>query len=440
MRAFLRLLLRREHAASFMRVLRAEGPVATLRRGGAWVRRLWASTASFDSAQGRSHPLPLMPFWVDMAEASAFTVSPSAPALSARKRVIAMIGDLNLQQCKKYRIEQLDEIWAKAGVEYRFAHYQDVPRCIDILQNATHLMLYRLQRHDLVSTYLYEARRLRLPVIYDIDDPLFSIPAYATYDSMGVLPPEMKRHFMALAPLYLDVMNAADALTFSTPGLLKHATEFSSRPSCLRRNFADRLTLDAGHGAMASAADKRAAGETFTVAFASGSLGHEVDFAVAGAQVRRFLSGAPDRRLMILGHFDAALLPVELADRIETHPFTDYKGYLHHLARADVAVMPLSDNPFNRCKSGVRVIDASAAGVPSLVSRIGDTPSHVAEGETGHILGAHDDWEAALATLARDRPLARRMGQAARERLERDWSARLTAPVVDAALLDWVRE
>ena len=36
--------------------------------------------------------------------------------------------------------------------------------------------------------YLYEARRLRLPVLYDLDDPLFSISAYETYENMkGIL-------------------------------------------------------------------------------------------------------------------------------------------------------------------------------------------------------------------------------------------------------------
>jgi len=163
---------------------------------------------------GGSHTLT--GFWREMARGEAFHVK-AAPAILRRRRRIAVIGDLNLPQCRKYRVEQLQELWQVGGAELDYAHFQDTPRAISILQTATHLLLYRLRSSDLAGMYLYEARRLRLPVVYDIDDPLFSVPAYETYGNMEAVDPGLKQHFVEEAPGYLEVMNGCDAVSLSTP-------------------------------------------------------------------------------------------------------------------------------------------------------------------------------------------------------------------------------
>lgn len=431
------ILFRRDTLRAFFRVLRAEGPVGTWRRGWAFIRRTRAS-AWKNGRPDASHPFPLIQFWSDMSSANV-AATQKAPALLTGKRVVAMIGDLNLPQCKKYRIEQLAELLASVDVEYRFSHYQDMPRCQDIMQTATHLMFYRLQRHDLVTGYMYEARRLRLPILYDIDDPLFSIDAYASYGNMTVLPTELKNHFLAQAPLYLDILNSADVTSFSTPGLRDHAGTLSPRPAFVRRNFADRATLDAGRIATEANAAEKAGSTGFTLCFASGSQGHEVDFQTIAPQIEAFLDADKTRKLLVLGHFRADLLSKSLQDRVETKPFTDYAAYLDHLAQADVAIMPLADDLFNRCKSGVRVIDASAVGVPSIVGTVGDMANMIEAGETGFIARTPDDWGQALDALARDRALAADMGRKARLALENRWSARAAEPVVETGMIDWVK-
>lgn len=373
--------------------------------------------------------------WRDLAQGDAFNCT-AAPAVHTRARTVAMIGDLNLQQCRKYRVEQLDEIFGLSDIVYRFSHYEDIPRCLDSLQTATHLVLYRLARNDLNTMYLYEARRLKIPVLYDIDDPLFSVPAYETYSNMDALPAEMKTHFLSEAPLYLDMMAMTDALSFSTPGLVKHAGHFLPRPTFLRRNFADRESLDAG--ARAAGLAKRDT-TRFTMAVASGSRGHSADFKQIADQVWALLRQDPGHRLRILGHMDALDAPDDVTDQIETVPFADYPTYLKKLAEADCALMPLTDDTFNQCKSAVRVIDAASVGVTSLVPSVGDLDAPVVHGKTGFVCSAGDDWTEALDLLASDRRIARRMGRAARKGLEATWRARQDLPVMDPAMIDWVK-
>lgn len=379
----------------------------------------------------------LDPFWQNMAQLESFHVS-QPPAYLTRTRRIAMIGDMNLPQCRKYRIEQPQELWAGMGVDYNFSYYGDVQRAVALLQNATHLMFYRTQNDPRMNMYLYEARRLRLPIAYDLDDPLFSVSAYETYENMKALPASMKAHFLSEAPKYLGAMNQADLLTVSTPGMAEHTRAFTQRPVYVRRNFADTQTLTAAKAALDGASGKRDQTQ-FRVAFASGSQGHEVDFALIGSDMIDFLAADANRHLVILGHFNKDLLPKELQDRVESHPFTTYELYLETLASVDCAVMPLCDDLFNRCKSAVRVIDAAAVGVPSLVGQISDMAVMVQDGKTGRVLGPDDTWRDALEELAANRAATASMGQAARHALLKDWVATPGLPVIDPDLISWVK-
>ena len=370
--------------------------------------------------------------WQTLAQSNAFHVT-ATPAINRNRRQIAMIADLNLPQCRKYRVEQLAAFWRAREVEFEFAHYQDLPRAVRIMQHATHLMEYRLQTDPAAEMLRYEARRLRLPILYDLDDPLFSVSAYETYGNMETLDPAMKRHFVNEAPKYLEMMNGADVLSVSTPGMAAHAALYSSRPVFVRRNFADEQTLNAG-----SAQEGAMPDDLFRVAFASGSQGHEADFKEIVEPLTEFILETPDRRLMILGHFDLDHLPTPLADRVEVVKFSDYARYIGALNQADCAVMPLADDAFNRCKSAVRVLDASAAGLPSIVSDVGDLPEVVQPGLTGFVARTGTDWVGALRQLAADPEATAHMGRQSRAELERRWQGTEAPHIIAPELVAWV--
>ena len=422
----------------FRSVAADDGFGSAVRRAGGSLRRRWTGEGA-STLQYEADPTPrpeqyLHGIWRNLAQEGAFHVD-CAPAVHRRRRQIAMIADLNLPQCRKYRVEQMAAFWRERGVEFEYAHHQDVPRASRILQSATHLMEYRLQTNPVTEMFRYEARRLRLPILYDLDDPLFSVSAYETYRNMDALPPGLKAHFMSEAPRYLAMMNGADILSVSTPGMAAHVASYSPRPVFVRRNFADAETLEAGQRAIEA---EHPADGLFRVAFASGSQGHEIDLAEMLDPLAAFIAAAPNRRLMILGHFDLSHLPEELAHRTEVTPFSDYAAYLSTLRRANCAVMPLCDDIFNRCKSAVRVIDASAVAVPAIVGPVGDLPNVVRHGDTGLVVSDCLDWAAALDSLADDPAAAAAMGQRARADLEARWCGQAKDHIVAPELMDWV--
>ncbi|WP_371223631.1 glycosyltransferase [Roseovarius sp. 2305UL8-3] len=421
----------------FVAVVRQEGLGHALHRVGLYLgRQLRGFGPSVLRAKGTATAPEayLQGTWADIARGGGF----HAPRDRTGPPKIALIGDLNLSQCRKYRVEQLAAFWQAQGVACDYAHYEDIPRCVRLLQEATHLCEYRLEATPLTQMYRYEARRLGLPVLYDIDDPLFSVSAYETYHNMAALEPGLKAHFLSVAPRYAQMMNSADMVTLSTPGLVEHARLYTPRPVHMRRNFADEQTLADGAQAI-EAVQKTPDDALFRVVFASGSQGHEADFEIIAEAMEAFVTAASDRRLMVLGHFRLDLLPSSLRARTEHHKFLPYEEYLEHLARADVAVMPLQDDLFNRCKSAVRVIDAASVGLVSVVSDVGDLANLVEDGTTGYVARQPDDWLNALENLAQDRAKTRTMGQAARAQLETHWAGQPAPHIIDPEVLDWVR-
>lgn len=433
-RLFRLVLIRR-----FISSLREEGVKEALRKAriyaGMKMRNLGAGTAGLTkTGKVRSDDEYLHGIWQDLAVKDAFHIT-TPPAVQSKRRQIALIADMNLPQCRKYRVEQLASFWRARGVDVAYSHYQDVPRAAWIMQNATHLIEYRLQTMPLTEMYRYEARRLRLPILYDIDDPLFSVSAYETYRNMEAVGEELKAHFLSEAPKYLSMMNGADMVQVSTPGLAEHTALYTARPVHVRRNFADQETLEAGAEAVAV---RPLDDGLFRVAFASGSQGHEVDLAEIIDPLTAFIQADPNRRLMLIGHFEPAHLPDGLVGQVEAVKFATYDKYLAALARANCAVMPLCDDLFNRCKSAVRVIDAAAVSVPSLVGTVGDLKNVVRHGETGLVSQTAEDWARALETLAADPGAAREMGAAARKDLEERWHGSDAPHIISPDVLKWI--
>jgi glycosyltransferase involved in cell wall biosynthesis len=112
---------------------------------------------------------------------------------------------------------------------------------------------------------------------------------------------------------------------------------------------------------------------------------------------------------------------LELVDWSEPSEVAEVQGFT-------IGVMPLLDAPFQRGKSGYKLVQYMACGLPTVASPVGVNRQIVEEGRTGLLATSAEEWDNALRRLLANEELRSRMGRAGRERAIGSYSLRSQAP------------
>jgi glycosyltransferase involved in cell wall biosynthesis len=153
-----------------------------------------------------------------------------------------------------------------------------------------------------------------------------------------------------------------------------------------------------------------------------------LDLCRAFARVAR-----PKLLLLAVGPDEEGLGPQMRLDCPSQLRLVDYTAEPEaYFAAADVFCLPSYREGF-----GTVIIEAAAAGLPAIGSRIYGITDAIVEGETGLLFpaGDVDALAAAMRRFIEEAGLRARMGEKARRRVERDFSA----PALTQALLDFYR-
>jgi glycosyltransferase involved in cell wall biosynthesis len=112
--------------------------------------------------------------------------------------------------------------------------------------------------------------------------------------------------------------------------------------------------------------------------------------------------------------------------------FKDVETYisLTKSTKADVGICPLQTTPFNSCKSNIKYIEMTAAGVPVIASNCSPYKEAIESGVNGFLAKDKTEWVAYLRTLLNDKETCKQMVQAARATIDDKFNAK---KVVD----DW---
>ncbi|URD61584.1 glycosyltransferase family 4 protein [Sphingomonas sp. KRR8] len=118
------------------------------------------------------------------------------------------------------------------------------------------------------------------------------------------------------------------------------------------------------------------------------------------------------------------------ADRFQGLELVDWTeaSEIAEVQRFTIGIMPLLDAPFQRGKSGYKLIQYMACGLPTVASPVGVNQQIVVDGTTGLLATTEDEWEKALRRLLDDRASGIQMGGVGRHRAVEHYSLASQAP------------
>ena len=260
------------------------------------------------------------------------------------------------------------------------------------------------QRHaapDLATAerLIEHCRAHGIRLVYDLDDDLVSIPP--TH-------PEASR-LIPLAAVVQRFVAAAGSAWAATPELSRRLTTMRPHVEVVRNAHDDRLWRHITPDRV------RIQREPVRILY-MGTATHddELEFLapVAESLQRRF---GGQVRFDVVGVARRAHLPRGFHRVIPEASSTtrSYPGFVEWFSRQhwDVAVSPLLDSPFNRCKSAIKLLDYAALGLPIVASQHPEYAEAFGP-DTGVQLVSNttDDWVEALAGLVADAHARRETG------------------------------
>jgi len=147
--------------------------------------------------------------------------------------------------------------------------------------------------------------------------------------------------------------------------------------------------------------------------FWAGGSSHYEDLQVIGSVLPLIMDKFPKVTLVLMGVKFDGLLKHLPQGRVEFHPWEDSLSYPYKcsMLAADLAIIPLADNAFNRCKSPLKWIEQSALGVPSVMSGVSPY-QEMYNGENAILVGDNsvNGWLEAISTMIREPMLRAKIG------------------------------
>lgn len=239
-------------------------------------------------------------------------------------------------------------------------------------------------------------------VIIDMDDLLTEVPSFLLcYD-----------HCQQTRPYLLETLRMADAITVTTQRLKDEMVSYNEHifvvPNCA--SSAHEITK---HYESESQKVNLLVASTDTV---------RVDF-IASALKRVADDKNINIEIICIGPPGAFLQGTGLT--LQAHDNMDYSHFKAFLSTLDntIGIIPLDDSRFSRCKSPVKFLDFSLAGIPTVCSDVPPYNDSVINGNNG-ILCANieEEWYQAIRKLVLSASFRTEIAKAARQFVEAEYN------------------
>jgi glycosyltransferase involved in cell wall biosynthesis len=389
---------------------------------------------SGDRAQGDAVLLG----WVKDTEAEFLELYPLGVAIptDGHRRII-VYAEVNLLQCKHYRVDQ--KIVELTALGYRPELYKidEGEKLIQSLPGAEALIVYRYPAWPTVIKAILVARSLGIPIFFEIDDLLFDSAHYpdsfASYGGQIDFKTYIDLQFGV--PLFKAAAQLCDYGIASTEPLANELrkTVRSGKAWVVPNSLDDRIERTV-------AVSRPARPDTVTLFYGTGTRAHNSDFdELVAPALLQTLASRPQARLLIVGHLTLAPEFEPYLTRIIKMDFVEpVEAYWQLLASADINIAVLNPSLMADCKSEIKWLEAAAFSIPSVVSPTAAYRQALTDGHDALLTETPQDWAAAFERLIDDPSLRDRLGQAAKATAQTHFSQQVATKALGAGL-DYVR-
>ncbi len=325
---------------------------------------------------------------------------------------VAIIAEVSLPQCLKYRVLQKQKMIRSLGHDCSVISRRDFSACVEAMRTHNLFIFYRVPAYPEMLEIIEIARRAGLPVLWEVDDIIFSGEDYMTNRNLGDLDLDLQRSVLSGVPLFRKALLACGVGLASTPGVADAMRRVGVDSVFVVENALDDETIRLA--ADLTPRPSSHVSKPIVIIYGSGGKTHDTDFRLAAPSLLAVLKTHPLVRVRIVGELNLPLGFDELGEQIERVPLLPFPDYMQLLSQSDLAICPVEDTVFSDAKSNIKFLEASILGVPSICSPRSAFKVALREGENGLFAEGGEQWFQALTTLVEDADLRRRLGGQAR--------------------------
>ena len=336
---------------------------------------------------------------------------------SGRKTAIMLYAqaDTSTFRYRCYNVYQATEEGPWRSVYFFLDELETVE---SILPRCDLLVLTRVKWSYLLNNTVQYAKKLGIPVVYDVDDLVCNL------HYLPLLTNTLNVHFGSEVDYdfwfaYISRNEAAaglaDGFITTNDFLGNKLSERFNKPYQIIVNSLNREQLEISEQCRKrkSAAESK---KPFTIGYFSGTPSHINDFKTVYMELRSLLEDNPDMVLQVVGFME---FPYEMGDlinkgRIKFTPLVDFLELQRLIAQVDVNIVPLVTNSFTNCKSELKFFEAAVVDTPTLAAPIYTYEHAIRNGDTG-FLCQQGEWYERILEVYKNPKEAKQLAARARD-------------------------
>ena len=159
----------------------------------------------------------------------------------------------------------------------------------------------------------------------------------------------------------------------------------------------------------------KSSSERIKLGYFSGTNTHDYDFLEISEALIHIMEKHEQVDLYVVGFLVLSPMFKRFEGRVRKGKFVPWKKYPFEIAKVDINLAPLQDNPYCQSKSEIKYIEAALLGIPTIATPTDAFKSAIKDGENGLLASTREEWVSKLDLLILDAEKRKRIGETARQ-------------------------